>query len=173
MINVSKRLQMFLIAIVLLIFNSVSWSAIITLDSSNNYAAELETGVTLSRGTVSNGTGPLLISGGEFAIGTSDVAIFPGQNRIGGSSANLAALGGQKPAELAQNGTSFTIRADETGNLYDAVLIYFSGNQRSTGIPPSPLNDATTVYEITPSVVPLPAAGYLFLSALIWLRARA
>ncbi|MEM8845246.1 MAG: VPLPA-CTERM sorting domain-containing protein [Pseudomonadota bacterium] len=143
-----------------------SYALTLVLDEFNNYQATIEPGVTLSRISdpmnIDFGFGPIIIDGGEFALGTSDMAMFTGQTQFGGN------MGGS-PRSLAANATPFTIRADDSGNLYDAFLIYFEGVELDAGSLPDLLDtqNPTAVFEITPGApVPLPAAGWLLFSAL-------
>ena len=139
----------FLAALALSVSASASAQTIV-LDNTNGYSVALEPGVVLSRPGVNMGA--MTISGGEFAIGTSDTAVFPGQTLIGnGVSGGL--LGGNRPRDLVAGATPFTIRASGTGNLYDATLTYWNSTTPA-GTPPVPDNAAAAVLDVTLAPTP-------------------
>ncbi|MEM7543777.1 MAG: hypothetical protein AAF384_19645 [Pseudomonadota bacterium] len=160
------------------------YAATVTLDNTNGYSVDIEPGVTLTRPGLNVG-GPLFITGGEFAIGTTDVAVFPGQTQLGGAGFRL---GGFRPRDLAtglpigSGPIPFSIKATATGNLYDALLIFWSG-EMLWGSPPLPLeetfpgsgvfvaaNAAGAVLDLQLAApVPLPAASYLLLAGVLGL----
>ncbi|MEM7469145.1 MAG: VPLPA-CTERM sorting domain-containing protein [Pseudomonadota bacterium] len=138
-------------------------AATVTLDAGNGYSAELETGVLLARQV--DGSGPISLTGGVFAIGNAESAVFGNQNRIGGEFTDR--LDGNRPRDLAANSIAFAIRANDSGNLYNLLLTYFGGDRQSAGVPPMPLNGATAVFDVNAvTPIPVPAALPLMLSAL-------
>lgn len=159
--------------LMIFLFSTCLHATTIILNEANGYQATIELGVTVFRDPLFNrdsteelsddelGYGPIIIDGGQFALGTSDMASFPGQTRFGGNR-------DAQPRNLARNATPFTIRADVSGNLYDAILTYFEGQELgSFGTAPDPLDGATAAFEITlAEPIPIPAAGWLLLSAL-------
>ena len=164
-----------IVSLVLLVctFALPSTAQTVVLDNTNGYSVTIEPGVVLSRPGINDG--PLVITGGEFAIGTSHVAVFPGQTQIGGSGGRLD---GNRPRDLANGAISFTIRATTSGNLYDTVLTYWAGSALSNpaGTPPGPDNAAAaalTLQVVSVAEVPISPgvpAAIAFLSAILGAR---
>lgn len=134
---------------------------ILVLDNTNGYLVELEPGAFIEQPEFELTFGYITGVGLEFAIGTSDVAVFPGVSQIGGGSS----LDGNSPGALVSGNLPFTIRVTGSGNLYDATLTYFGGS--GSGTPPIPNNDAGAVFMVQPSAASATAAPEPA-SILIW-----
>ena len=137
---------------------------IIVLDSTNSYEATIEAGATIQQPSA---TFEFFITGTgiQFAIGTSDVASFPGQTQIGGCGPTCN-LGGFRPVQLVFGDVDFTILVTGSGNKYDAHLTYFF-SQDEGGVSaqsPVPNNFAGAVFELE-RAVSAPRAATLALLA--------
>lgn len=98
----------------------------IVLNSSNGFTDTLEPGVTISR---SGESGPIRGTNVEFACGTSDVAVFPGVNNIGGGGASLCGYSSEVPLSIIANDEKITVRSMLSGALYELDMLSFvSGN---------------------------------------------
>lgn len=173
MLHLRSFNRFFLISLALLGLSVSSANAsLFVMDSTNGYQVTLESGATISH--IAGGGGRhIVLTGMEFAFGDFSTASFPtGITTIG----NI----GPMPRILVVNALTFTLRVESTQNLWDGTLLYWGGCDRGgcgatpTGTRPSPDNLASAVFELTqhvasPSPVPVPAAVWLFGSALIGL----
>lgn len=146
-----------------LIAAAISQSApavVLILDSSNAYSTTLEPGVAISQPLFDSGSsGHIRFEGALIALGLPDIADFTGTvySQIGDGSRP----GGSSPASMATSGVDFTIKADGTGNLYSARLLYFKGPDGgvTAGIAPTPDLDAGAALDV--QLVPEPSSAVL------------
>ena len=140
-----KRMLMALF-IPLWIAAGAAQALVLVLDDTNGYAAAIEPGAVLEQPDFENTFSFITGTNIQFAIGTKDVATFPGTSQIGDG----VSLGGHTPRSLVQNSVAFTILVTSSGNKYDAMLTYFeSFGSGPLGTAPDPNNDAGAVFTIT------------------------
>ncbi|MCP4859521.1 MAG: PKD domain-containing protein [Fuerstiella sp.] len=96
----------------------------VVLDSSNGFSDTLEPGVRI----YSTGGGPIKGENIEFACGTSDVAVFPGVNKIGGGDTGPCGYGTEVPRQIIANDDKLTVRSTVSGALYELDMLSFVGD---------------------------------------------
>ncbi len=166
-VSIIKHFLLAGLAVSMLAFSGVAQSGVIVLDNTNGYAFELEPGAFLEQPSFESTYNFITGTNLQFAIGTSDVAVFSGQTKIGDG----LFLGGNSPKSLVLNAVSFSILATVSGNIYDATLTYFQSYGDCTnsggcgvGTLPNPDNNAGAVFNIQLASVPEPSSlAILFL----------
>ncbi|MFT5106942.1 MAG: hypothetical protein ACI9UA_002569 [Pseudoalteromonas tetraodonis] len=126
-------------------------AAELVLDSTNGYMATIAPGVTVSQPDFTDGGGSIAFTGAVIALGTPDVADFNFPfSGIGGDDGGPAG----RPKSFVLDSIDFTIRDDQTGELFAALMTYFRapgrGGQFSAGVgdQPEPDNFAGAAFEI-------------------------
>jgi len=159
-VSIIKHFLLAGLAVSMLAFTGIAQAGVIVLDNTNGYAIELEFGAFLEQPDFESTFNFITGTNLQFAIGTSDVAVFSGQTQIGDG----IFLGGNSPKNLVLNAVSFSILATVSGNIYDATLTYFQSygdcnNAGGCGVGtlPSPDNNAGAVFDIQLASVPEPS----------------
>ncbi len=172
-VSIVKRFLLVVLAVPMLAFSGIVQSGVIVLDDTNGYAFELEPNAFLELPGFEFASNIIAGTNLEFAIGTSDVAVFTGQTLIGGD----FFLGGFSPNDFVLGALSFSILATGSGNVYDATLTYFqsygdcfNGGGCGVGTLPTPDNNAGAVFDLQLASVPEPSSLALLILSLAGIR---